>query len=469
MAGKYYVPSIGSFLIYLVMVSLLMWRPAGLFGETLTVSVTSARRSIRTHCACATQVRWRWIEIVFWLATLLPFVADADLSRAGSQIAITALFALSLDLILGYAGIVSLGHAAFFGFGAYTAGLHLQVGLGRAADSGLVDRRASPPGVLGYAHELHHRALPASRADHDDARPRPAAVRSGQQRAAGSPAAPTACRASRCGRCSACFKFDLYGYTAYAYSLLVLFLVFLVARRLINSPFGLSLRGIRENAAPHAGDRRAEPRAHPHDLHDLRGRSPASPARCWRRRRETVSLDVLELPALGRRAGDADPRRRRPALRRARSARSSTWSRATSSPASIRSTGISGSALLLIAVVMFLPNGILGGLAQLTPARRGRGREPTPRSSTRGLNKSFGSLVVANDIELDAAAGRALRADRPERRRQDHADQSDDRHAAAGRRPDLARRRGHHRAAAASSGSSAGSCAPSRSTRCFRI
>ena len=40
-----------------------------------------------------------------------------------SQIAITALFALSLDLILGYAGIVSLGHAAFFGVGAYTAGL----------------------------------------------------------------------------------------------------------------------------------------------------------------------------------------------------------------------------------------------------------------------------------------------------------------------------------------------------------
>ena len=40
-----------------------------------------------------------------------------------TEIAILALFALSLDLILGYAGIVSLGHAAFFGFGAYAAGL----------------------------------------------------------------------------------------------------------------------------------------------------------------------------------------------------------------------------------------------------------------------------------------------------------------------------------------------------------
>ena len=40
-----------------------------------------------------------------------------------NEIAILALFALSLDLILGYAGIVSLGHAAFFGAGAYAAGL----------------------------------------------------------------------------------------------------------------------------------------------------------------------------------------------------------------------------------------------------------------------------------------------------------------------------------------------------------
>ena len=47
-----------------------------------------------------------------------------------SQIAITALFALSLDLILGYAGIVSLGHAAFFGIGAYTAGIISKYGYG---------------------------------------------------------------------------------------------------------------------------------------------------------------------------------------------------------------------------------------------------------------------------------------------------------------------------------------------------
>ena len=63
------------------------------------------------------------LEIVFWLCTLLPFVVTPSYLSLASQIAITALFALSLDLILGYAGIVSLGHAAFFGVGAYTAGL----------------------------------------------------------------------------------------------------------------------------------------------------------------------------------------------------------------------------------------------------------------------------------------------------------------------------------------------------------
>ena len=61
--------------------------------------------------------RWHPLEIAFWLATLLPFVLFPSYLSLASQIAITALFALSLDLILGYAGVVSLGHAAFFGLG----------------------------------------------------------------------------------------------------------------------------------------------------------------------------------------------------------------------------------------------------------------------------------------------------------------------------------------------------------------
>src|SRR4026209_2944725 len=93
--------------------------------------------STATHSSAMTpqgylqaQSRWHPLEIAFWLATLLPFVLFPDYLSLASQIAITALFALSLDIILGYAGIVSLGHAAFFGIGAYSAGLLAKHGWG---------------------------------------------------------------------------------------------------------------------------------------------------------------------------------------------------------------------------------------------------------------------------------------------------------------------------------------------------
>src|SRR5258706_12529472 len=97
----------------------------------------------------ATQARWRAAEIVCWPATLLPFVLFPDYLVLASQIAITALFALSLDLILGYAGIVSLGHAAYFGFGSYTAGLIAKWGWGEPL-TGLA-AAAAAAGLLGYA------------------------------------------------------------------------------------------------------------------------------------------------------------------------------------------------------------------------------------------------------------------------------------------------------------------------------
>ena len=71
----------------------------------------------------ARRARWRWPEIVLWLVAFGALLMPAGKYLILNEIAILALFALSLDLILGYAGIVSLGHAAFFGAGAYTAGL----------------------------------------------------------------------------------------------------------------------------------------------------------------------------------------------------------------------------------------------------------------------------------------------------------------------------------------------------------
>src|SRR5512144_3006021 len=93
--------------------------------------------------------RWHWAEIVFWIAALgcafvFPsrYLIMTDIVRLG-------LFAMSLDLILGYAGIVSLGHAAFFGVGAYGAGLLALHGWGEPL-SGLV-AAAAVAGIVGYA------------------------------------------------------------------------------------------------------------------------------------------------------------------------------------------------------------------------------------------------------------------------------------------------------------------------------
>src|SRR6187549_3270201 len=100
------------------------------------------------HAYLDVQSRWRRIEIAFWLSTLLPFVLFPLHLQLASQIAITALFALSLDLILGYAGIVSLGHAAFFGLGAYTAGILSKSGWGEPL-TGLAIA-AGVAGAVGY-------------------------------------------------------------------------------------------------------------------------------------------------------------------------------------------------------------------------------------------------------------------------------------------------------------------------------
>ncbi|MGH8707171.1 MAG: branched-chain amino acid ABC transporter permease, partial [Burkholderiales bacterium] len=62
-------------------------------------------------------------EALPWLAGLAVFFLFPNYLAFGTEVLITILFALSLDLVLGYAGIVTLGHAAFFGAGAYTVGM----------------------------------------------------------------------------------------------------------------------------------------------------------------------------------------------------------------------------------------------------------------------------------------------------------------------------------------------------------
>ena len=85
--------------------------------STAAPALSPAARSLAGYA------RWRWWEIALFAALPLSWLLLPSQALLLNEIAIVALFAISLDLVLGYAGVVSLGHAAFFGFGAYAAAL----------------------------------------------------------------------------------------------------------------------------------------------------------------------------------------------------------------------------------------------------------------------------------------------------------------------------------------------------------
>jgi branched-chain amino acid transport system permease protein len=186
---------------------------------------------------------WTKGEIVFWLVPIAAFFLFPNYRTLGSQVMIAGLFALSLDLILGYARIISLGHAAFFGLGAYTAGLLAKHGFGEpisglvlaalvAAAAGWITSFLIVRGhdltrlmvTLGIGLMLFETANQWS------------SLTGGIDGLSG----------VEMKKIFGVFAFGLDGRTAYVYTLVVLFLVFNAVRVLVRSPFGLSLRGIRE-------------------------------------------------------------------------------------------------------------------------------------------------------------------------------------------------------------------------------
>lgn len=187
--------------------------------------------------------RWSPLEIAFWCAPALVFFILPDYLVFASQVLIAGLFALSLDLVLGYAGIVSLGHAGFFGLGAYTAGLLAAHGWGEPL-SGLV-AAAAVAALAGFCVSfLVVRGQDLTRLMVTlgiglmlyEAANKMAFLTGGVDGLSG------VTMDKLLGR----FEFDLSGRTAYVYSLAVLFGVFVLLRRLVRSPFGLSLRGIQQ-------------------------------------------------------------------------------------------------------------------------------------------------------------------------------------------------------------------------------
>jgi len=191
--------------------------------------------------------RWRWWEGALLLALLLSWALLPSHALLLNEIAILALFAVSLDLILGYAGIVSLGHAAFFGFGAYTAALFAKLvmpdpwvgmlaAIGLTAALGAVcsllilrgtdlTRLMVTLGVASILYEL------ANKLDW---------LTGGADGLQGVVMGPLLTPFGR-------FEFDLYGRTAYAYTLFVLIVCLFIGRTLVHSPFGYSLQALRDN------------------------------------------------------------------------------------------------------------------------------------------------------------------------------------------------------------------------------
>jgi branched-chain amino acid transport system permease protein len=185
-------------------------------------------------------------EAAFWAALLAAYFLLPGYRVLGSQILILALFALSLDLVLGYAGILTLGHAAFLGLGAYTAGLLAVHGWGEPLTGLLAG--AAVAAIVGFATSfLVVRGEDLTRLMVTlglgfllyEAANKAAFVTGGVDGLSG----------VTMWKLFGAFPFDLAGRTAYPYSLAVLFIVFLFLRRLSRSPFGLALRGIRENRA----------------------------------------------------------------------------------------------------------------------------------------------------------------------------------------------------------------------------
>ncbi len=151
--GRYYVPALGAFTIYLVVVVLLLWRPvwrvrAGscVMDDAMHMRATTVRDAFSRH-------KLSWLDALPWVAVLVAYVVFPTYLPLGTQVMIAIIFALALDLALGYGGVASLGHAAFFGIGAYAAGLwalvrHVRADLGarRRRDRGRrgrADRRAA--------------------------------------------------------------------------------------------------------------------------------------------------------------------------------------------------------------------------------------------------------------------------------------------------------------------------------------
>ena len=194
--------------------------------------------------ALARKHRFRVLEALPWLAAVAGYFLFPDYLALGAQILATIIFALSVDLVLGYAGIVTLGQAAFFGTGAYTAGILAANGWGEPI-SGLF-AAAAVAGALGLltgAVILRTTGLTLLMQTLVVA----AMLYELANKAGGWTGGADGLQGMEVWPIFGAFRFDLFGKTAYIYCGIVLLVCWFVTRAIVHSPFGRSLTGIREN------------------------------------------------------------------------------------------------------------------------------------------------------------------------------------------------------------------------------
>ena len=200
---------------------------------------TAVRRLAERH-------HLRWWEALPWIAGVAAFFLFPNYLAFGTQVLITILFALSLDLVLGYAGIVTLGHAAFFGAGAYTVGILAQHAGWNEPLTGLL-AAALVAGAIGLASGLvllRTHGLTLLMVTLCTMTLLEQAANMGAAWTGGFDGMPGLSFKKILGL----FAFDvLYFRTQYLYALALLFGCFLIVRMLVYSSFGQSLTGVREN------------------------------------------------------------------------------------------------------------------------------------------------------------------------------------------------------------------------------
>lgn len=195
--------------------------------------------------AAPTAPAWRSPLIVLAVGLVAWWALPEQLGLV-TRVAISALFVLSLDLVVGIAGLATLGHAALFGTGAYAAGifalrLHPDplLGLAFGVGAGALLALASGAFLLRYSG-FTFLMLTVAVAQ---------IVSSLAQKARDWTGADDGLSGFMMNPLFGRYAFDLEGSTAALYAIIVLVAGFYIARRAVDSPFGLAVRGIHESRA----------------------------------------------------------------------------------------------------------------------------------------------------------------------------------------------------------------------------